>query len=707
MLPVFLFLGSLLLGSEHPVSAPEYGIAFSNQQGAAVAGDVTSNYFLVVWPDPDAQRIWAARVGATGRVLTQPPLLIAHDRAINVRLFRSGDHYVALWLSDVENMYTLQLARLDDNGALLGPVRAVLPNIYLSALAWNGRNFLLAVSSPDGYELVLLSPDGDIVKRGIDLAVPHDTSIWSIVAAGEVFHVFQATVTVVTTTDRFGNVTYSSYSTVNQRRVSTDGELLDPQPLPVVDRIAGLTPAVASNGRSIAGVIYDQQATLRPLLIDAATGAVTMLFAPLAGREPRIATDGSGYLLSWIADDQTLRTMPFGDTADATPQQCCRGAVTPPAMAWNGRTYFGVWSDNRDSLPTAGYLHLYGTLFFANGQALDDGRPIATAARTQTSVSTAGSLVVWSERDANASREEVRASLGGGEPIVLSPPAAWITTTAAVAAGSSYFAGWTDYSDVSKPQVFMRRIGSDAPRALGPGLDITFAFDGTNVLAVWLGPQGVVGQRFKPDGNIVDVDPFVISATAGFQPRVATNGHEFLVAWWQGTNRCVGGICPKDFRDVVAALVSKDGTLLETIPIATGGPDQFGPVVASDGLDFIVAYVQDRSYARRVQSTGALLDPAPGFPAGSGTPIDAAWRNGRYLIAAGGIGTDEELHVFEVDPKTTTLLGDTLVSAYATASQPFGGAWIAYSHTTDDALYGGAVRAFTRPFVDGTRRRSF
>ena len=120
-----------------------------------------------------------------------------------------------------------------------------------------------------------------------------------------------------------------------------------------------------------------------------------------------------------------------------------------------------------------------------------------------------------------------------------------------------------------------------------------------------------------------------------------------------------------------------------------------------------MAYTQDRIYARRVQSTGAVLDPAPGFPAGIGTPIDAAWRDGRYLIAADNIGADYELHVFEVDPKTTTLLGDTLVSTFATASQLFGGPWVAYSHTTDDALYGGAVRAFTRTFVDGTRRRSF
>jgi hypothetical protein len=140
--------------------------------------------------------------------------------------------------------------------------------------------------------------------------------------------------------------------------------------------------------------------------------------------------------------------------------------------------------------------------------------------------------------------------------------------------------------------------------------------------------------------------------------------------------------------------------------IATGSADQFDPVVASDGRDFLVAYTQEgHIYGKRVLADGSVIDSGTGFAIAGGDPIQAIWRENRYIIATGA--GDYELRAIEVDAKTATVTGDTLIAKPATSSQPLGGANVAYSRTTDEPLYGGAVRAFTKPLLEGTRRRSF
>lgn len=693
VLPVIL-LSALLFGPERPITQPQYGIPFTNQQNAVVASDGSD--YLVFLPDVDGHRIWSAQVSATGQVLTQPSHPVANDVGVSVGLQWTGDHYVAFWLSNSQ-IYDLKLARLDRTGALLGPVRTIVPQASSPRVAWNGRNFLFALPSGNTVELELLSPDGDVVKRAGDFTLPSDSTLTAIVAVGDTFWIF-----------------HSTHSTEYARRVSADGELLDAQPRLIADH-ADLSSSLASNGRSILGLVYSGQAW-RPFLIDSATGDINTTFAPLpaGGRDPQVTTDGSGYLLTWIGDDQTLRTMPFDETGNATPQQCCHGALLRPLMAWNAHAqlYFAVWGDARDGLPGLGYTHVYGTLLDAKGRAADDGRPIASAARAQSSVSAAGSLVVWTEHDAKAKYEDVRASIGNGEPVVLSQPAEFIEGTAAVFTGSSYLAGWTESTSLmDPPHVFMRRVGADAPLPLGIGSNLTFGFDGTNVLAVWLANTGLVGQRFKPDGNIVDAVPFQISSTGGFRPSVAWNGSEYLVTWWDGTRRCIGGICPKDFRDVKAARISPAGSVLQTMSIATGSTDQFDPVVASDGRDFLVVYALDELtgtayvYGKRVLADGSLIDPGDGFAiTTNGDPIQAIWHHDHYVIAT---ERNAELRTIEVDPNTTTVTADTLIAASATASHPFGGAFVAYTRATTEPIYGGAPRVFTKALFDSIRRRTF
>jgi len=723
MTPVFLFLAAILLGPEHPAAPPTYGIPAGNLQGAAVASD--GNDYLVLWPDFDRGFVSAARVSSSGELLSRPSFLVTKEAGGSINLFWLGDHYVAFWISNNLNVYDVRMARLDRNGALLEPVRTVVTNVLFQSMAWNGRHFMLALARGDALELMLVSPDGDVVKRDIGIPVLPVSGAFKVIAAGDTFWVIHSTQTTITKTDRFGNTTQTFFNTIYAHRVSAAGEVLDAQPQVILDHVDGWSGAAASNGRSILGVAleYGAQMVLRPFAIDTTTRAVTVLTTetPLRGGGPIAMTDGSRYLLSWVGVNNVLQTLPFDETAApaaTTPQECCHGVEYLPPLAWNGRSWLAAWGDTRDSLPQTSSLHLYGSVLDPNGHAADDGHPLASAARNQIAPSTAGALTVWAELDAISKYHEVRASLAGGSPVTLSQPAL-VESTAAVFTGSSYFVGWSERATWSStPHVFLRRVGAAAPLPLGVGTAITFAFDGTNVLAVWLSEGGLAGQRFAPDGNVVDAVPFSISKSGGFRPRVAWNGSEYLVTWWEGTNYCWGGgaFCPPNLRDVNAARVSASGTVIDTIAIAGGHPDQHDPVVASDGRDFLIAYAQtdvdpatllyvQRIFVKRVMANGSVIDA--GSSVADGTPIDAAWRDHRYLIATAIPYPNYELRVREIDPLTAMTTGDTLISRYATSAQFFGeGSTIVYSRTTEEPVYGGAIRVFTRELFDATRRRT-
>jgi hypothetical protein len=145
--------------------------------------------------------------------------------------------------------------------------------------------------------------------------------------------------------------------------------------------------------------------------------------------------------------------------------------------------------------------------------------------------------------------------------------------------------------------------------------DQAVAHDGTNFLVVWDEYHGstgydIYGMRVSSDGTVLDTTGIPISTATNSQydPVVAFNGTNFLVAW-------------EDYRsgtsyDIYGARVSSDGTVLDTsgILISTATNSQYDPVVAFNGTNFLVAWQDYRSgtsydiYGARVSSNGTVLD---------------------------------------------------------------------------------------------------
>jgi hypothetical protein len=171
----------------------------------------------------------------------------------------------------------------------------------------------------------------------------------------------------------------------------------------------------------------------------------------------------------------------------------------------------------------------------------------------------------------------------------------------------------------------------------GPGnsLEPHVTSNGTDFYVVWsqyfMDNWAVRGTRVTGSGQVSTPGGMRIASETRSQgwPHVASNGTDYLVTWYlRGTD---------GFDDVYARRVSSTGTLLDTadIPVATGyGYNETSPVVASNGSVYVVAWADSRAtnshiYATRISNAGVVLD-------GTGVAVSSATLEFSPVIASNG-----------------------------------------------------------------------
>lgn len=355
-----------------------------------------------------------------------------------------------------------------------------------------------------------------------------------------------------------------------------------------------LTPRVVDGRIEIVVPEAVLSSSVFPAVLDPTISPEATTDAPIAGAAAgrqdsvELASNGTDYLAVWI--DYRAGSFPaiYGARVDAAgnlldPTGILIATITSGnaiyyslsvAVAGNASGYFVTWTVDSDdeAIPEA----VYGVHISSQGVVLDD-KPLTLAT-------------------------------GAG---IADPGAVAVATD-----GTGYLVTWRTYQPPQGYNIVGVRVGADGkpldaqPIGIGTSTeyeyDSSIDFDGTNYFVVWRG-TGVYGARVSPTTGLVDTNRIVINASSAIVPNVAFDGANHLVVWYVYRGS-------PTLYDVVGARVTKGGTVVDATPfvISAANTYEYQPDVAWDGANFVVAWYTSNNTidARRVTSAAAMPDAA-------------------------------------------------------------------------------------------------
>lgn len=357
-----------------------------------------------------------------------------------------------------------------------------------------------------------------------------------------------------------------------------------------------------------------------------------------------VATDGDGYLASWVEDGRLLATRVNAD-GDALDEPRLALEVAPkvssaPSIAFGGGVYWVTWSSG-----AAGSMDVVGKRVTPSGAILD-ATPISISSAPndqkdpQVAFNGTQFLVTWI--DGRMTSSGLYAARLRSDGTVLDPSGIKLddskryTTHALASDGTNYFVTWgQDGSPCPNTNcgtsVRALRVGSDgglldsAPMILAEDSTAVndyhaphVAFDGVNYVVTWgdevrVSDSRVQAARVTPFGQLLDAAPgTTVTAGTGTSfpgPLIASWGSRLVVAWVDQGALSHGA-------DVVGRFANTDLTPIGgEFRISTSANWQDQPALAFDGTNYLVVWRDKRNsaiddiYGVRVSPTGVVLDP--------------------------------------------------------------------------------------------------
>ncbi|HET7712464.1 MAG TPA: hypothetical protein VFL80_11090 [Thermoanaerobaculia bacterium] len=714
-------------GPERPVSSSAYGPPMGEQRPGATATDGTS--FMVFWSDNTVRGgLYATRVASTGEVSPVPQVPIRSGLVRSISAVWTGSVYLVTWADDTSQSF--MAATLSREGTIIKAPYVVATNVVAitNGLATNGRRAMLVYLTASGLEVraALFDSEGNVLRSDAPLPIE----------AGP------ASIEVASDGDRFGIV----WSVVSQPspvkhlyrmiRINDAAESVDATPVAIVDLSQSTPMGLSYGGGKWGFALIERQVgeamIVRRFTIDGATRALETLPAVNStGFDGGLVWNGSEFVSYWTrltVGGFDLVTVPFSQTSVRTPLH--RDAYGfQPILEANSSNVLAVWLD-RPAITFGGDVG--AVLLDRSASNIESGRSfmqLAVGAAAQEAVAAASSptdsLVVWTERRGDADSALLLAARVGSDGSILNATPVEIATDvpAAVApevafTGQGYYVVWTRGGSV-----FGRFLGQDGTLGettrLGAGYSPAVAANASVTLVVFDTPGAEVAlHRLSPRGVLMDTAPLPFTAANyGDFPRVASNGTDFFVVWTVGSDHWLFGT--QDAIDVLGARVRENGSVdAVSMKIASGPKNQSMPAVASDGRDYLVAYLlgyePEKVVAiKRVLSEGALatgtsgddglLIAEPGAVRAAvvfvGDGYVVGWhgadRSGHHDVKLARLGRDgAPSGTVRIDNATSVALADSSGAGFL----------LAYARYAPETPYVSASRAFVRVVHDSANR---
>ncbi|HVK68062.1 MAG TPA: hypothetical protein VM694_26565, partial [Polyangium sp.] len=450
-------------------------------------------------------------------------------------------------------------------------------------------------------------------------------------------------------------------------RVTAAGVLQDPNGIAVTSGGGKGNPSIAFDGTNyfvvhalstqIRGNFVGTNGTVNP-------STVSIAQPSNSAYDTAVSWNGTNYLVafnSYLGANSyrvaARRVSPAGTVLDASDIVACSGSLVCPYMtlglASDGVNWLLAWDTTTAANSIIGQrISSAGAIMDAGGFTIGNGGATSDAMQVTVTFAGNGYGVFW---DDSNQAYGARVSSGGAVLVPTTPLTSEMGTRAYVSAahdGTNFFVAFSDtrgvagnnLDDIYGLRVSNALVKIDATstllsRAANDERSPRAAFNGTNWLVVWEDARpgstnDIWGARLSSTGTVLDAAGFAISGGTNSQyvPVVAANGVDWLVAWQDRRNGSGND-------DIFASRVSSAGAVLDAggIPVAAAAGNQTNPAIAADGTNWLVTWRDTTSteiFATRVAPSSTVLDPAGiKLSTGGGLLPAVAYNGTNYLVA--------------------------------------------------------------------------
>ncbi len=705
----------------------------SARAGAQIDPWIASNGsgYLIVWQDFSVHpsSILAARLAADGTLIDRDAIHVASSTAYlegAPAVASNGTDYLVTW-----GEQTIYGNRVTAAGEVLdGEGFAIVTGTWLlyPRIASNGTDYLVTWLAVEGDHEPNKIYGGRVTAAGAVL----DTSGVALTTADS----SQGVPRVASNGEEYMVVWPDSRGGIYGGRVTADGALLDGDGFLVA---AGQgDPAVASDGTGYFVAWTDGDVHGAYLTATGARDGEVLSLGETDGNQldAEVTWNGSDYLVVWDDKRETSLTIGGALVAAGTSTTLFATPGTPngvrrPRVASAGGDAVVVWTDERNSGSLGDiFADVYAGVVSSTGATTGTGAPVALGPSAQGNPAVASNgtvyLVVWQEYRLDTG-DDIYATRVSPAGVVLDPDGFAITTApyfqtspAVASNGTDFFVGWTSFAGDNGHVQPYRIVGarvSGVGEVLDPdGIALnesdaewmrpSVASNGTDYLVAWT--QYVDHTPYNDlraarvaaaTGEVLDPGGAIIAATPAFFASVASNGTDYLVAWYAGVS---GNAALRASRiSSHGAVAVLDATPLE---IATGSLYYSqGQYLASNGTDYLVAWSGAGVHAQRIAANGVLVGGDLTLDADAAEyarPVVAS-AGGDFFVAWQDARTDTDRDVYATTVSAEGVVGSP-AAVSATAVDEVGPELVGQGPRADYlVVYAGDLRTRARLVCDG------